>query len=333
MSRVATRVTATGDDGAGSRRRLRAKSEARSRRQKKPRVVQFPDPLEMALSPVKSPVEVSCEVLKSEDNPEGEGTISRGMSLRSGKTKSPGTSLKKERSPRCRRRLWKPEPPARQEEANAEAEVDNPNVASDDGKPTSSSEVIDVENDDDLKLELSVDDKNAHPDNPKEGQEEEPIETHEALVPLQVWKVGSSRLSFHGMTDDATENQRIARYYTQQMGTPEEQGAGDGDHGEEEDSEDLDFVPDIPLDLSKSEEAPPLSPEALVLRAERASPIRGPEDILRECSVTHSLRIRPKRMFKTYPVAMEFTHVIGSGGFAVCDLAVLGSTVVREAIQ
>lgn len=76
----------------------------------------------------------------------------------------------------------------------------------------------------------------------------------------------------------------------------------------------------------------PLSPEGLALRAERASPIRGPEDILREwrLPVTHSLRIRPRRMFKQYPVAMEFTHVIGSGGFAVCDLAVLGSTVVRR---
>ena len=61
---------------------------------------------------------------------------------------------------------------------------------------------------------------------------------------------------------------------------------------------------------------------------QRASPIRGPEDIRRECDtfITHSLRIRPKRMFKTYPVTMEFTHVIGSGGFAVCDLATLGSS-------
>ena len=97
------------------------------------------------------------------------------------------------------------------------------------------------------------------------------IHEQEPLVPLQVWKVGSSRLSLHGKADDsidAIENETISRYYTQKMGTPEEQGpAGDGDESEE----DIDFVPDIPLDLSKSEDASPinLSPEALTRRAER----------------------------------------------------------------
>merc|ERR1719367_2293337 len=101
----------------------------------------------------------------------------------------------------------------------------------------------------------------------KGQDEEEPIETDEALVPLQVWKVGSSRLTLHGSpkstSADKTDNKKISRFYYQQIGSPEkeeEKGAagdvgGENEEEEEEDTDDIDFHPDVPLDLSRSEEA------------------------------------------------------------------------------
>ena len=288
MSRVSARATVTGDDGVGSRRRLRAKSEAFTRRQNaRQKLFQFPDPLEMDLSPLKIYDNVTGSVLNSEDSADRELIKIRGvsqanflgMSLRSEKVQSPETPSK-ERTTRCRRRLWEQEPaksPQKKAANDAGGEDTNPTTENDDGKPTSTSEVLDAENEDDLelRLELSEDDKNANPKDPIIIEKEEmtiKIHEQEPLVPLQVWKVGSSRLSLHGKADDsidAIENETISRYYTQKMGTPEEQGpaAGDGDESEE----DIDFVPDIPLDLSKSEDASPinLSPEALTRRAER----------------------------------------------------------------
>merc|ERR1712039_219836 len=128
---------------------------------------------------------------------------------------------------------------------------------SDEGKPASTSELIDVGNDEELELRLSSsdDEKNTNSGNSNEDQaeeekpntptptrtpsrhtvnrlrqqikgqdEEEPIETDEALVPLQVWKVGSSRLTLHespkSTSADKTENKKIARFYYQQIGSP-----------------------------------------------------------------------------------------------------------------
>jgi len=413
MSKASERVASKDDDGVESWRRLRVKSEARSRWQKKrPRVVPFPDPIDMTLWPL-SPGEVICEGLESGANPEGEEGTIRGMSLRSKKNKSPGMPLP--RNPKCRRRLWKSETSVEDQEKietnavttnaekqkssnsnsdsgneedisssrgsaeiKADGEATNPSVESDEGKPASTSEVIDAEEMEELELRLSSsdDEKNTNSGNSNDNQaeeekpvsptpsrptmnrlrgqlnkgqdEEEPIETDEALVPLQVWKVGSSRLTLHGSpkstSADKTENKKISRFYYQQIGSPEKEedkGAagdvgGENEEEEEEDQDDIDFHPDVPLDLSRSEEAVApvapavMSPEALVRRAEMASPIRGPEDMITEVSRVHPLRVRPKRMFKTYPVTMEFTHVIGSGGFSVCDLAVLGSNAVRQ---
>merc|ERR1712039_1118316 len=101
-------------------------------------------------------------------------------------------------------------------------------MGSDEGKPASTSEVIDAEEMEELELRLSStdDEENTNSGNSNEDQaeEEKPIETDEALVPLQVWKVGSSRLALHespkSTSADKTENKKIARFYYQQIGSP-----------------------------------------------------------------------------------------------------------------
>ena len=194
------------------------------------------------------------------------------------------------RNPACR----KPKPTA----ADTTSDVKHP-----------SPEVGRIENGEELEIEVALVGKN------EAAEKLGGTEAEDAQAPIQVCDVGT--------TDEIDET--MAQHRRQYNGTPEERVP----KAVEEDEDDIDFAPDVPLDLSRSEDAtPPLSPGALELRAERASPIRGPDDLPE--IPRHSLRIRPKRLFKKRAVTMEFTHVVGSGGFAVCDLAVLRSTAVAR---